>query len=111
MNEFMNDHHIIEIAPEKVIDHVRELVVPKVRFDDSLSTRRELALMQRVVEQHAKDLSKPMVNVTHEEHGPWAAIWDNGRGLNERLHQRHFYVGCTLADCRSAGSLSSWQPS
>ncbi len=21
---------------------------------------------------------KPMVNVTHEERGPWAAIWDNG---------------------------------
>jgi hypothetical protein len=68
-----------------VIDHVRELVVPKVQFDDSLFTRRELTLMQRIVDQHAKDLSMPMVNVTHEERGPWAAIWDNGRGLNERI--------------------------
>ena len=75
----------IEIMPEKVIDHVRELVVPKTQFDDSLFTRRELSLMQRIVEQHAKDLSKPMVNVTHEERGPWATIWDNGRGLNDRI--------------------------
>ncbi len=75
----------LEIVPEKVIDHVRERVVPKVSFDDSLFTGRALSLMQRVAEQHAKDLSKPMVNVTHEERGPWAAIWDNGRGLNDRI--------------------------
>jgi hypothetical protein len=41
--------------------------------------------MQRIVEQHSKDLSGPMVNVTHEERGPWAMIWDNGRGLNVRI--------------------------
>src|SRR5262245_35848072 len=75
----------IEIVPEKVIDYERERVVPRARFDDSLFTRRELTLMQRIVEQHAKDLSKPMVNVTHEERGPWATIWDNGRGLNQRI--------------------------
>lgn len=75
----------IEITPEKVIDYERERVVPKVRFDDSLFTRRELGLMQRIVEVHAKDLSRPMVNVTHEERGPWATIWDNGRGFNDRI--------------------------
>jgi len=75
----------LDIVPEKVIDHVRETVVPKVPFDDSFFTRRELALMERIARQHANDLSKPMVNVTHEERGPWAAIWDNGRGSNERI--------------------------
>jgi uncharacterized phage-associated protein len=75
----------IGIIPEQVIDYERERVVPRIPFDDSLFTRRELDLMQRIAQQHAKDLSKPMVNVTHEERGPWAAIWDNGRGLNERI--------------------------
>ena len=75
----------ISIEPEQVVDHVRERVVPRVPFDDSLFTRRELELMQRIAQQHACDLSKPMVNVTHEERGPWAAIWDNGRGFNERI--------------------------
>jgi uncharacterized phage-associated protein len=75
----------IDIVPEKVIDYQRERVVPQVSFDDSLFTRRELALMQRIVDTHAKDLSAPMVNVTHEERGPWATIWDNGRGFNDRI--------------------------
>jgi uncharacterized phage-associated protein len=75
----------ISIVPEQVIDHVRERVVATVAFDDSLFTRRELGLMQQIAQQHARDLSKPMVNVTHEERGPWAAIWDNGRGFNERI--------------------------
>ncbi|MGL6222011.1 MAG: Panacea domain-containing protein [Steroidobacteraceae bacterium] len=75
----------IEIVPEKVIDYERERVIPKVRFDDSLFSRRELAMMQRIVDRHAKDLSRPMVNVTHEERGPWASIWDNGRGFNDRI--------------------------
>ncbi len=64
---------------------MRERVIPKTPFDDSLFTRRELVLMQGIVERHAKDLSKPMVNVTHEERGPWATIWDNGRGSNDRI--------------------------
>jgi uncharacterized phage-associated protein len=75
----------VEIVPEKVIDHVRERVAPRVRFDDGLFTRRELDIMRRIVEQHATDLSRPMVDVTHEERGPWATIWDNGRGFNQRI--------------------------
>lgn len=76
---------VVDIVPEKVIDHVRELVVPKATLDDSPFTRRELTLMERIVRDHAQDLSKPMVNVTHAERGPWATIWDNGRGSNERI--------------------------
>lgn len=75
----------IDIVPETVIDHVRDRVVPKTAFNDSFFTHRELALMQRIAQQHDMDLSKPMVNVTHEERGPWATIWDNGRGSNERI--------------------------
>ncbi|MBX3693948.1 MAG: SocA family protein [Steroidobacteraceae bacterium] len=75
----------VEIVPEKVIDHIRERVVPRIAFDDSHFTRRELSLMQRIAKQHETDLSQPMVNVTHEERGPWATIWDNGRGSNERI--------------------------
>ena len=75
----------VDIVPEKVIDHERERVVPKVPFDDSLFTRRELALMQTLVTRYGKDFAKPMVNVTHEERGPWSAIWDGGHGNNQRI--------------------------
>lgn len=31
------------------------------------------------------ELTRPLVNFTHEELGPWSKIWDNGRGKNERI--------------------------
>ena len=70
----------IEIVLEQVFDHVRERVVPRVGFDDSHFTRRELSLLRQLAEQYATDLSQPMVNVTHADRSPWATIWDGGRG-------------------------------
>jgi uncharacterized phage-associated protein len=75
----------IEIRPERVIDYVRETVHPRVDFDPRHFTRRELGLMSELAERFRDDLTKPMINVTHEETGPWCAIWDNGRGRNERI--------------------------
>jgi len=75
----------IEIVPEKVIDFIRELVVPKVAFDDSSFTRRELRLMHDLSVTFADELTKPLIGFTHEERGPWDKIWDSGRGNNERI--------------------------
>lgn len=75
----------IDIVPEKVIDFVRERVVPKVAFDDSMFTRRELRLMQDLSTHFANELTQPLIGFTHEERGPWDKIWDGGRGNNERI--------------------------
>jgi len=75
----------INIVPEKVIDFIRERVVPKVAFDDSSFTRRELRLMRDLSTNFADELTKPMIGFTHEERGPWDKIWDGGRGNNERI--------------------------
>ncbi|MCB1643209.1 MAG: SocA family protein, partial [Xanthomonadales bacterium] len=75
----------VEIRSEKVIDFERLKVVPKVEFDKSHFSPRELRLMQGLVERFRKDLSMPMVNVTHHERGPWAKIWDSGRGVNQHI--------------------------
>jgi len=75
----------VDIVPEQVIDFVREAVRPKRAFDDSHFTRRELRLMIELAERFCTDYSKPMVNVTHVERGPWSAIWDNGRGDLDRI--------------------------
>jgi hypothetical protein len=75
----------IDIVPEKVIDFVRELVVPKVAFDNSQFTRRELRLMHELSANFADELTKPLIGFTHEERGPWDKIWDSGKGNNERI--------------------------
>jgi uncharacterized phage-associated protein len=74
-----------DIVPQKVIDYTRELVVAKVQFDDSQFTKRELRIMQELANRFRDDYAMPMVNVTHQERGPWAKIWDEGRGNNTRI--------------------------
>jgi len=75
----------VDIVPEQVIDFVREAVRPKRALDDSHFTRRELRLMAERADRFRTDYSKPMVNVTHAERGPWSGIRDNGRGDLDRI--------------------------
>lgn len=75
----------IEIRPEKVIDYERYAAVPRRTFDDTHFSRRELRLMADLATRFREEYSKPLINLTHEERGPWSAIWDNGRGSYERI--------------------------
>lgn len=75
----------VDIVPEQVIDFTRERVEAKVEFDPSLFTKRELRLMQALAERHRDNLTKPLVDLTHGEFGPWQKIWDDGRGGNNRI--------------------------
>lgn len=75
----------IDIVAEQVIDYTRDRVVAKVPFDDSQFTKRELRLMQELAQRFHAELTRPLVNFTHVESGPWEKIWDGGRGNNERI--------------------------
>lgn len=75
----------VEIQPEKVIDYQLQKVVPKVEFDDSHFTPRELRLMHQLAERFGDERSQPLINFTHDERGPWVKIWDSGRGFNSRI--------------------------
>ena len=75
----------ISIQPEKVIDHVRETVVPRVPFDDSHFTRRDLRIMDELVAQYRDTYSPTMIDVTHAENGAWAKTWQDGKGMNEPI--------------------------
>lgn len=75
----------IDIVPEKVIDHTRETVVPKIAFDDSQFTKRELRIMDELAAKLHDSYSKPMIDMTHAELGPWITIWESGRGNGSRI--------------------------
>ena len=75
----------VKIVPEKVIDYIRERVVPLSEFDDSHFTPRELRLMAELADRFRDELTKPLIGFTHEDRGPWDKIWDSGRGNNERI--------------------------
>jgi len=75
----------VEIAPERVIDYIRERVIPRQAFEDSLFTKRELRIMSDLAQRYRDELTKPLISFTHAERGPWDKIWDSGRGNNERI--------------------------
>ncbi len=75
----------VDIQPFKVIDYTREQVIARAEFDDSQFTKRELGLMADLAARFREELTKPLVNFTHAELGPWHKIWDDGRGQFERI--------------------------
>lgn len=75
----------VAIQPEKVHDYELLKVVPKVAFDESHFTPRELRLMGELVERFRDERSQPLINFTHAERGPWSKIWDSGRGFNQHI--------------------------
>lgn len=75
----------IDIVPERVIDYTRERVVAKTGFKEDLFTKRELRLMRELADRFRDEYTRPLVNFTHFESGPWEKIWDGGRGNNERI--------------------------
>jgi len=75
----------VAIRPEPVIDYVRETVIARTGFDDSLFTKRELRLMRDLANRFRDEMTKPLISFTHEERGPWDKIWDDGRGNNDRI--------------------------
>lgn len=83
------DHaEAFSIVPRKIYDFFRMEVQPKREFDPAHFTRRELRIMEALAERFRDDQSRPMVNVTHDESGPWSAIWAGGQGRNDRIPYR-----------------------
>jgi uncharacterized phage-associated protein len=75
----------VDIVPEQVIDYIRERVSAKTAFDPSLFTKRELRMMDQLAARFRDEMTRPLIDFTHAERGPWDKIWDDGRGNNERI--------------------------
>lgn len=73
------------IIPERVIDYWLEKVVPLQPFDPEHFSKRELRILESLVGEHAESLSEKMVNVTHDDNGPWARVWANGEGRDNTI--------------------------
>ena len=78
----------IEIRPEKVYDYVRESVVPKRRFTDTHFTPRELRILDELAARYVEDLSEKLIDVTHDENGAWARVWQDGAGSDQVIDYR-----------------------
>ena len=75
----------ISIQSEQVYDYVRETLIPQVPFDDSHFTKRELRIMEGLADRYRDTYSPTMIDVTHEENGAWAKVWQDGRGMDQEI--------------------------
>ena len=76
----------IEIKPELVYDYGRENVLPRIGFDPSHFTKRELRLMQSLSDRYKDVFLGKMIDVTHAENGAWAKVWNDGKGNNNLIN-------------------------
>jgi uncharacterized phage-associated protein len=75
----------VDIVSEQVIDYGGEQIVARVPTDESLFTKRELRMMHELATRFSDEMTRPHINFTHAERGPWDKIWDDGRGNNARI--------------------------
>lgn len=72
----------ITIEPVQVFDYSRQEVKPRVNFDASEFTKRELRIMETFAGQYRDVKSPDLIDVTHTENGAWAKVWQHGEGNN-----------------------------
>ncbi len=70
----------IRIESRPVIDYERQNVVPKIDFDLSHFSKRELRLLEGIAGRYRDTLSGKMIDVTHAENGAWTKVWADGEG-------------------------------
>lgn len=78
----------IRIKPERLFSYSRQTVTPRLAFDDSYFSKRELGLMREIAEKYRSHLASEMVEVTHAENGAWDKVWANGEGHNQLIDYR-----------------------
>ncbi len=78
----------IEVRPERVFDYVRENVIAKRAFDNAHFTPRELRILGELAARYADDSSEKMIDVTHDENGAWAIVWQDGTGSDRVIDYR-----------------------
>lgn len=76
---------VVSIQPERVIDYVRETVVPQAEFDDRHFSKRELRLMEELADRYRDVFSPKMIDVTHVENGAWDRVWNDGQGFDQPI--------------------------
>lgn len=73
---------LVHVEFERVIDYDRQTVRLNegAHFDPEPFSPRQLRILEALAEQHRTDLSGRMIDVTHDEHGPWGRVWHGGQG-------------------------------
>lgn len=75
---------IFNFVPDRRRDSARKFLQPKVDFDDSDFTPRQLNLMAALAAEH-REVPSENIDIVSAFHGAWFRVWANGEGRNRRI--------------------------
>lgn len=75
----------VEIRSVPIVNFFRSEVVPRIDFDASIFTRRELAIMEALANEFGKTYSSSLIDITHAQNGAWERVWRDGEGKSETI--------------------------
>ena len=75
----------VDVVPESAGDYELQKIIPRVDFDPSHFTKREIRLMDELAERFKDERTKPLINFTHQSLGPWEKVWQDGRGNDREI--------------------------
>lgn len=80
-NDFGDDlANALSVKAERVGNYTRYTVIPKLNFDASLFSKRELRILELTADQFRRQTATEMVDVTHAENGVWDRVYADGEG-------------------------------
>lgn len=75
----------VDIETQFFFGHKRFLVKPKIDFDATVFSNREIKLLGEIANSYRAQTAKEMVDVTHAENGAWDKVYRGGLGLGEKI--------------------------
>lgn len=75
----------VEIKEDEFFGYRRFLVKPRKPFDSNIFSKRELKLLNSLAEQYRFQTATEMVDVTHAENSAWDRIWNEGKGIGDKI--------------------------
>lgn len=98
-NDFGDDlANALSVKAEPVGNFTRYTVIPKLDFDESFFSKRELRLLESTAAQFRERTAKEMVDVTHAENGVWDRIYAEGEGKFQHIPYELSLVEAEMPD-------------
>lgn len=85
-NDFGDDlANALTVQAEPAGNFIRYTIIPKIDFDASFFSKRELRILESTAAQFRDRSAKEMVDVTHAENGVWDRIYAEGEGKFQHI--------------------------
>lgn len=78
-------HEAVDLKAKEYGEYVGIEFVAKRTSDLNVFTKREIALLRKISEEHKLATAQCLVDITHQQNQAWDKIFDNGNGAYQHI--------------------------